>query len=241
MDVMTTLLQICGRIRDSWYKTEIIQVYCESIYKDVTLDEFKQSILNAVGEAERNAALLDQVSGSSRERLLKEFVNKEPYMDVQDGRIIVDRNLANYQIVNYGIINGQYATQCNMNAALRSAGVQISDDLGKFEIDDDELEKETSIEKSPFKEIFEEYVELCSKPFNMNYFRKNRIEIEKPLVKAAYEKLGPDKVREMNYHQSNIKRELKKQIHETLDTKIFLLLDGQLPNQVAIPRSEIKE
>lgn len=241
MDVMTTLLQICGRIRDSRYKFEIIQIYSDSIYKDVTLEEFKQSILRTVEEAERNAALLDQVSGSSRERLLKEFVNKEPYMDVQDGRIIVDRNLANLQIVNYGIVNGQYKTQCNMNAALLSAGVQVSNDLGKFEIDDEELEQETSIERSPFKEIFEEYAELCSQPFNMNIFRKNRIEIEKPLVKEAYMKLGPDKVREMKYHQSNIKRELTKLQHETLDTKIFLLLDDQLPRQVAIPRSEIKE
>ena len=72
-------------------------------------------------------------------------------------------------------------------------------------------------------------------------FRKNRIEIEKPLVKEAYEKLGPDRVREMKYHQSNIKRELTKLQHETLDTKIFLLLDEQLSRQVAIPRSEIKE
>ena len=45
----------------------------------------------------------------------------------------------------------------------------------------------------------------------------------------------------MNYHQSNIKRELVKLEHETLDTKIFLLLDGLIPKQVAIPRTEIKE
>ncbi len=28
-------------------------------------------------------------------------------------------------------------------------------------------------------------------------------------------------------------------MHETLDTKIFLLLDAQLPKQVAIPKTEI--
>jgi len=167
-------------------------------------------------------------------------VNKEPYIGVQDGKIIVDRNLGNLEIVNYGIINGQYATQCNMNAALRSAGVHVSNDLGDLEEKDDELENLISIERTPFKDIFEEYVEICKNPYDLS-FRKNRIEIEKPLVKEAYEKLGPDKVREMKYHQSNIKRELTKLQHETLDTKIFLLLDEQLPRQVAIPRSEIKE
>lgn len=30
-------------------------------------------------------------------------------------------------------------------------------------------------------------------------------------------------------------------MHETLDTKIFLLLNGQFPKQVAIPKTEIVE
>ena len=111
-----------------------------------------------------------------------------------------------------------------------------------FEIEEDmELEELKSVERKPFKDIFEEYVELCKDKFNLNCFRKSRIEVEKPLVKEAFEKLGAGKVREMNYHQSNIKRELVKLEHETLDTKLFLLLDGQLPKQVAIPRTEIKE
>ena len=75
----------------------------------------------------------------------------------------------------------------------------------------------------------------------MDCFRRACIESEKPLVKEAYEVLGADKVREMKYHQSNIKRELTKRMHETLETKIFLLLDAQLPKQVAIPKANIKQ
>ena len=77
--------------------------------------------------------------------------------------------------------------------------------------------------------------------YNMGIFRASRIEVEKPLVKQAYDVLGPEKVREMNYHQSNIKRELIKREHETKDTKVFLMLDDLLEKQVAIPKSEIKE
>ena len=58
-------------------------------------------------------------------------------------------------------------------------------------------------------------------------------------MKEAYEILGPERVRELNYHQSNIKREMIKLEHETLDTKIYLLLDALLPKQVAIPKTEI--
>ena len=63
-----------------------------------------------------------------------------------------------------------------------------------------ELDELKSIERTPFKDIFEEYVELCKDKFNLNCFRKSRIEVEKPLVKEAYEKLGAGKVREMKFN-----------------------------------------
>ena len=77
--------------------------------------------------------------------------------------------------------------------------------------------------------------------YNLGIFRASRIEIEKPLVKEAYDVLGPAKVREMNYHQSNIKKQIIKRKDETLFTKAFLLLDRQLPKQVAIPKTVIKQ
>ena len=239
VDVRTTLPQICGRIRDSRYKNEVTQIFSVSTYKDVTLEEYKESIRVQVEKAEHDAELLNKLSKDGK-AFLKGYVNKAPYIGIVDGKIVVDRNLANLQIVNYGIVNGQYGPQCNMKDNLLQAGLNvIHKDL---EVEEDiELDELKSIERTSFKDIFEEYVELCKDTYNLNCFRKSRIEVEKPLVREAYEKLGASKVREMNYHQSNIKRELVKLEHETLDTKIFLLLDGQLPKQVAIPRTEIKE
>ena len=52
---------------------------------------------------------------------------------------------------------------------------------------------------------------------------------------------GPAKVTEPKHNQPNIKRELLKQMHETLDMKVFLILDALLPKQVAIPKKEIVE
>lgn len=241
MDVMTTLPQICGRIRDSRYNLEIVQVYGTSAYKCVSPEEFAASLQKQIEEAEHDAELLNKLSTGGKE-LLKAYVNKAPYLgiDKEKGEIIVDRNLANLEIVNYGIINGQYAAQCNMNASLQEAGFQVTNDKEAYNTDE-ELESIASIERTPFKDIFEEYVSIReSEGYNLNCFRRSRIEVEKPLVKEAYENLGADKVREMKYHQSNIKRELTKQLSETLDTKVFLMLDAKLPKQVAIPKSEIK-
>lgn len=239
MDVRTTLPQICGRIRDSRYKNEITQIYSESLYKEVTKEEFEKNIRMKVEKAEHDAKLLNELTQDGKE-FLKSIINKAPYIGIVDGKIVVDRNMANLEIVNYGIVNGQYSSRCNMNAALLKAGFTVNTGIPEIE-EDEELQELSTIERTPFKDIFEEYVELCKDKFNLNCFRKSRIEVEKPLVKEAYEKLGADKVRELNYHQSNIKRELTKIAHETADTKIFLMLDGQLPKQVAIPRAEIKE
>lgn len=241
VDVMTSLLQICGRVRDSIYKTEINQFYAESEYKDVSLEEFKKGIQEKMKDAEEAAMALDQVKGERRDRLIRSFIWNDPYISVENGKIIADRNLANLEIVNYGIVNGQYATQCNMKDSLTKAGLHVND--GMMTPDPDiQMENLSSIQKTSFKDIFEEYVEIReSKGYNLDCFRRSRIEVEKPLVKEAYEKLGADKVREMKYHQSNIKREITKREHETLDTKVFLLLDGQLAKQVAIPKTEIKQ
>ena len=241
MDVMTSLLQICGRIRDSKYRTEINQIYSESEYKDVSLEEYKASIQKNIEDADHDAELLNKLTQGCQ-AIIKGYVNKAPYLGIVDGKIVVDHNLANLEIVNYGIVNGQYASQCNMNLSLAQAGLNVTNDTEAFKADE-ELEDISSIERTPFKEIFEEYAKLRANDgmYNLNCFRKSRIEIEKPLVKEAYDILGVEKVREMNYHQSNIKRELIKRKHETKDTKVFLMLDDQLEKQVAIPKSVIKE
>ena len=155
MDVMTSLLQICGRIRDSKYRTEINQFYAQSDYKDVSLEEFKESIEKQIKEAEHDAELLNELSQGGKE-IIKGYINKAPYLGIVEDKIVVDRNLANLEIVNYGVINGQYKTQCNMNNALTSAGLRVTNNLSAFKADE-ELENVNSIEKTPFKEVFEEY------------------------------------------------------------------------------------
>ncbi len=206
----------------------------------MTPEEFKASIERNLKEAEINAEALDRTVGRARESIIEDFINREPYIGVVDGRIVVDRNLANLEIVHYNVINGQYGMQCRMNETMREAGFDVVDEPIEDE-DDEDLQELLSIERTSFKDIFEEYADLRNNPYNLSLFRISRIEAEKPLVKTAYEKLGPAKVREMNYHQSNIKRELVKVENATADNKTFLMLDKMLPKQVPIPRSVIKE
>lgn len=155
MDVMTTLIQICGRIRDSKYNTEINQFYAQSEYKDVTLEEYKESIEKQIKEAEHDAELLNELSQGGK-KLIKAYINKAPYLGIVNDKIVVDRNMANLEIVSYGVVNGQYKTQCNMNASLAKSGFKVTNDIESYKADE-ELENVNSLEKTPFKEVFEEY------------------------------------------------------------------------------------
>ena len=141
-----------------------------------------------------------------------------------------------FEIVNYKIVNGQYKTQALMNNALSKAGVNVDSHTTYME----EGEEHLMIERTPFKKIFEEYVLLRENVWGKLSNRLIRIEIEKPLVNKAYEILGVEKVREMKYHQYDIKRELIKLEHETADIKAFMLFDRQVRYGVPIPKAKIK-
>lgn len=52
IDITTTLLQICGRIRDSKYSTEIEQYYSTSPYKNVSMEEYKATVMKELIMAE---------------------------------------------------------------------------------------------------------------------------------------------------------------------------------------------
>ena len=75
---MTTIPQICGRIRNSKYRTEIKHFYAESAYKDVTPEEYKKTLEAEVSEAKVVAELLDQIpAGARRDRAVRDFVKKD--------------------------------------------------------------------------------------------------------------------------------------------------------------------
>ncbi|MCD8173111.1 MAG: hypothetical protein LUD76_06580 [Alistipes sp.] len=56
MDISTSFIQICGRIRNSAYKDEIVHLYSTSRYQtEVSLEEFEESTHNALKKAQEYA------------------------------------------------------------------------------------------------------------------------------------------------------------------------------------------
>ena len=84
LDISTLFTQICGRLRDSKYKGEIIHVYSTTKYsRDVTLDEFVASTKKVFAEAVDYAKEINGLSETAREKTLSKikYIN-EQYVNI---------------------------------------------------------------------------------------------------------------------------------------------------------------
>ena len=74
----------------------------------------------------------------------------------------------------------------------------------------------------------------------MSGFAADLIVKRNPLVRESYEKLGADRVKELNYNQTQIKRELLKYGKSELAYKIVQRIKSALPQQTAVPTRTAK-
>lgn len=244
LDISTLFTQICGRLRDSKYKGEIIHVYSTTKYsREVTLDEFVASTKKVLAEAISYADKINKLSETTRIKTLSKikYIN-EQYVRVEDNRLVVDKNLANMDIVNFKICRHIYRTYVNLTNELQKNGYTItrhsfSEIIEKIENNDNA--------RVTFKELFDEYHRLkTTKPFFSLESHEDlcaQIAIKYPLVKQAYDELGTDKVQAMKYHVSNIKRELMKRQPAPTEYKIMKMINATFQKQTPIAKSKVKE
>lgn len=243
IDISTSLIQICGRIRDSEYKGHITQYYATSKYKDVTLEEFSAAIEKNIEEAQQVAEAMNNFPERYKNKMLEKLDQlKEPYITVKDDQIAVDRNMANLDIVNYKIINGDYASYINMVSALQNNGFAID---WAYETTADPITAPTpNATKVKFKNAFEEYATLKQNQSKFNIagqFRMERIAYDKPLVKEAYDKLGADEVRKLGYKIREIKKTITVRSRANEDVKIVKLVNSKIQKQTPVPVKKVKE
>ncbi|WP_295905351.1 hypothetical protein [uncultured Alistipes sp.] len=244
LDISTLFTQICGRLRDSRYKGEIIHVYSTTKYsREVTLDEFTAATKNVLTEAVSYADEINKLSETTRIKTLSKikYIN-EQYVRIEDNRLVVDKNLANMDIVNFKICRHIYRTYVNLTDELRRNGYTItrhtfSDIMEKIE--------DKANARVAFKELFDEYHRLkTTKPFFSLENHEDlcaQIAVKYPLVKQAYEDLGTAKVQALKYHVGNIKRELMKRQPAPTEYKIVKMINATFAKQTPIAKSKVKE
>ena len=245
LDISTLFTQICGRIRDSRYKAQIVHVYSTTKYsKAVTLDEFVAATQRTLADAESYAAEINSLSEATRVKTLSKipYIN-EQYVRIADNRLIVAKNLANMDIVNFKISRHIYATYVNLTDELQRNGYKVT--VQTYSKVVEHLAANPSA-RTTFQELFDEYSRL--KTMTEQFFVVESpaelcavIEQRHPLVKQAYDELGTAKVQALKYHVGNIRRELVKGLSIGDDYKIVKMINDAFQKQTPIAKNKAKE
>lgn len=234
LDISTTIRQIAGRIRDTQYK-EITHIYSKSRYgRDVSYEQFKASTEQETDKAERFLkwyATADEDVKSTIYTDMK-FINTET--------MTLDRNQLKLELLNFRNWKEIYTDSRNLITEYKRNGNEITS-TDKHNICISKLETNGKA-RIPFKELFDRYAELRANQglFSMNGFAADLIVKRNPLVRESYEKLGAERVRELNYNQTQIKRELLKNEKTELAYKVVQRIKRDLPQQTAVPARIIK-
>lgn len=243
LDISTLFTQICGRLRDSKYKSEIVHVYSTTKYsRDVTLDEFVAATDKSLQEAVQYAADVNAMPEKSRVKTLSKipYIN-ELYVRIEDNRLVVDKNLANMDIVNFKICRHIYRTYVNLVDEQQRNGYKII--CYTFSRIIEKMESRDNV-RVAFRELFDEYHRLkTTAPFFSLESHEElcaRIAMKCPLVKQAYEELGVDRVQALKYHAGNIRRELMKRQSAPAEYKIVKMTKVVFPKQTPIAKSKVK-
>ena len=243
LDISTLFTQICGRVRDSKYKREIIHVFSTTKYsREVTLDEYVAATQKTLKEAVQYAQEINALSDKTRVKTLSKikYIN-EQYVRIEDNKLVVDKNLANMDIVNFKICRHIYRTYVNLSSELKQNGYFITQH--SFSEIIEKLEDKNNA-RVTFKELFEEYHRLkTSQPFFSLVSHEElcaQIAVKYPLVKQAYEELGTAKVQALKYHVGNIRRELTKQWFVPVERKIVKMVNETFAKQASIAKSRVK-
>jgi len=246
LDISTLFIQICGRIRNSIYNSDITHIFSTTRYsEDLTLEEFIESTQRTLNKAVKLANDTNQVPEDSRAILLSKipYIN-EQYVRIENNNLIVDKNFANIDIVNFKITKQIYKTVITLANELIKNGFGVSVKMVKMESTIEQKEMNPKAKVS-FKDLFEEYVKIKEKPktFGLDYSREKLgiIESISPLVKEAYDKLGKEKVEELKYVQTNIRREILKQLDISTEHKIVKMINSCITYGKAITNLAAKE
>ncbi|MDR2955794.1 MAG: hypothetical protein LBV43_12005 [Prevotella sp.] len=164
LDISTLVIQICGRIRDSKYKTKIGHIFTETRYnKFLSYKEFKESTQRQLSETKDWLNAVNQMDDRNRKKTINliEHNNKsglnEMYIHNENNRLEIDENLINLDIVNFKITKCLYQHRVLLQHEYIRNGFNLTDE--KLAIYSDKL-AENPKSRLSFKDLFDEYVML---------------------------------------------------------------------------------
>lgn len=130
VDIPTTFRQVCGRLRDTRYSDQVVLIFSSSYTGNpVTVQEFAEQTWNSYRKAQNYCQLINRMSEQERELHNSLHVSttllNDNYIRERNGRLEVDRNRLNFEIVRFRLQNKVYTTRRNLRQELINNGIRL--------------------------------------------------------------------------------------------------------------------
>lgn len=223
-DILTTLPQIIGRIRNTKYKNQVNLLFTPSLYYSYTTEEeFEENVKKNLDEAKHTVALYNSIDIEMAKIALIKGVETNPYILQEDNTIIINETAWHNEMHNFQALHTTYFVFSNEDTKAKQVLTHNSITYNYDGVDilsTEGYDKLLIGSKANFQTLCEQYIENID-----NTDITEVIDINEPMIKEAYDKLGADKMKALGYRRNNIKAELIK-IDNIIakDIKIVMLL-----------------
>ena len=234
-DILTTIPQIIGRLRDSKYKNSINVLYTPNTYFSyTTIDEYEVEVKS---QLEKYRKVVDSFNATDSQEV-KDILIKGSwtiqYLLERPGELRLNENVCYCEMNNYEIVNSQFYIKPLENKLIN--GVPYNFRRCDPDITLEGLNKLRLAKKPNFKTLCLEYYQAKEED-NLEIIEE--IEIGHPLIKEAYNKIGFEKMKALKFVQKDIQSQLiVTSKSRTSEASIITLLNykiGQL-----LDKSEVK-
>jgi len=209
-DIQTTLYQISGRIRDidNLFADRIFHVYSTG-YVTQTKEEYEAEKQELIDEALMILETQNSLSEKSRIAYAKR-------LNIDNDFIIFDEETKTYDYselkekfadFNYELTQYTYTNGLSIRKAYEDSGIKAGNQIQTYLADKDtQLVKRVT--KVGFKILLEQYIELREKNRKEDAELISRYELEHPVFKDAYDKLGTKIINSCKFVEKNILEKL---------------------------------
>lgn len=244
LDISTSMLQICGRIRNSRNNGEMTLIYNTTRYEEeASLDLYLQRIEDEIAEAAEDIDWLNNGPDTRlRRQLLLELQEFDaPFIRYENGDITIDQAMINLDIINYKILHGLFATQVNLDAEFEKNDMEIASN--RYDADARYVEL-MATPKMSFKACSEKYAELKPQPGKFSFTENEQLIHLRNLCPEAcdaVDKLGIETIRGMKFQKTNVLRKLASICDDAQGLKIKRELDRRLSKYQAYTVGDIRK
>ena len=234
VDIATSLNQICGRIRNTQYWSQIVHLYRTTRYSGFTsFEDFKADTERIIEQADH---VVSQVNNNLDESTRSQLDCKNLYVAKEDNLFFYDPNLLKVDMFNYNVTKNLYRLQVNVRDELRAVGFTVLQDEDNSDYDvllnPKPSLKETLLDLS---EIYQPNAELIPAIALQAFQRYD-------FLKSAIDQFGYEfLIFNCKGIAANIKRNLIKNSHRTVEDKVRQIIHTRLQEGQFIEIKVVKD